>query len=217
MFFKGYDNLPTSIGVFPLDDVILMPHMHLTLNVFEPRYLNLVEDSFQNDRLIAIVQPRKEEQGNRHASPALFEVGGLGRIVAFQEEDARILISLEGITRLRLVEETQSDRGYRMFSTKYKEFINDQKTAPKDFLNRKIMMPLLDSYFEYLDVKLSSESLSHISDERLIYSVAMLGNFDRLEKQALLECPDIHKQTEMLKVLISMALQESDGDSHDII
>ncbi len=216
MFFKGYDNLPTSIGVFALDDVILLPHMHLTLNVFEPRYLNLIEDAFQNERMIAITQPKNEEPRN-DKKPNLFEVGSIGRIVAFQEEDMRLLISLEGMIRVRLGEESHSDRGYRVFATDYNQFECDKKQAPKDFLDRKNIMPLLESYFKHLDVDLSADKLSHISDERLIYSVAMLGNFDSLEKQALLECVDILKQTEMLQTLIRMALQQGSGNNHDIV
>lgn len=216
LFKKDYNELPTSIGVFPLDDVILLPQMHLTLNVFEPRYLNLLEYSFQNGRLLAITQPKQEVE-RQVSNPPLFEVGGLGRIVTFQEEEQRLLISLQGVTRVRLTEESYSDRGYRIFGTDYSEFADDIKERAVKVLRRDSIMPLLNRYFRHLNIKLSDETFKDIDDEKLIYSLAMLGNFSRLEKQALLECADIEGQAKILEILISMALQNTAGDSHDIV
>lgn len=225
MFFGiEYDKLPDSIGVFPLLDVILLPRMHLSLNVFEPRYLNLVEDALQNRGLLSLVQPVSHGSDDDSVDETdgrgeLHKVGSLCRLTAFQEDRNRILISLEGLCRVRFGEELSADRGYRVFTGDYRDAasdFNEESEESLTLLDRDKFIPLLSRYLKQLRIELSAEDLSHISDERLIFSVAMLSGFNSIEKQAVLECFDRQRQANMIGALMEMALTDMGSEKHGI-
>jgi hypothetical protein len=200
---------PGILPLFPLSGVILLPRGQLPLNVFEPRYLSLVDDALRGERVIGIVQPQGEP-GQSARSP-LFEIGGLGRITAFAEtDDRRYLITLTGLTRFRIVRELAVLTPYRQAEVSYERFADD-RAQPNEVpsLDRPALLAALKRYFAANRIETDWESVERAPTEGLVNSLSMIAPVAPAEKQALLEAKTAAERAAILVTLIELALASS--------
>lgn len=207
------EDLPATIPIFPLTGVLLLPRGPLPLNIFEPRYLAMVQDALAApQRLIGMVQPEAGASGNSSV-PGVYRIGCAGRISAFQEtEDGRYLITLSGVCRFRVVEELATTRGYRRIKADWAEFADDLEDSPPIEIDRERMLKPLQVYFRAQQIEANWDAIRETPDERLITSLAMICPFAPAEKQALLEAPDLATRAEVLTALLEMAALETGND-----
>ena len=199
--------LPDTIAVFPLPGALLLPRARLPLHIFEPRYLQMLEDALKTPtRLIGMIQPNEVpgRSGN-----GLHSIGCAGRITQFSEtEDGRYLITLGGICRFRVVQEVQGFTPYRRCDVKWDGF--DRDLGPEEKAScfaRNGFMELLGRYFDARDLSADWDTLKEADDELLINSLSMMLEFDPEDKQALLEAPSLSTRRETLVTLIEYQLR----------
>ena len=210
--FATIGDLPDVIPVFPLSGAILLPRAVLPLNIFEPRYLAMTRDAMAGDRVIGIVQPKGDE---RSGPPELFATGGLGRITRFSETgDGRFLIALTGLIRFRIESELQVATPYRQVRADYAPFVHDWDPAPP--LPAAARAGLEESLRAYLDTQNLTadwEAVRGADDEGLVSTLASVCPFEILERQALLEAPDLAARSDMLAALMRFAGSVGGGAS----
>lgn len=195
--------LPHVIPVFPLPRALLLPRGRLPLNIFEPRYLAMVDDALRHDRLIGMVQPTCD--GDRH--PTLYPVGCVGRLSSWSETgDNRFLITLTGVIRFRIENELETTTPYRQVKVDYSGFSCDLE-PPEDetCVDRDRLGTCLKSYFKQHNLPADWKSIERAPGETLINSLAMICPFEIAEKQALLEAPAFADRAQLLTALIEMA------------
>ena len=201
-------DLPAIIPVFPLDSVLLLPHGELRLNIFEPRYLNMVDDALAGERLIGMVQTRP---GQGAFGPNLARVGCLGRLTTFAETvDERYLITLTGLCRFTVAEEGAAKTPYRQVQAAYEAFAADLRPmSDDDGFDRLRFLAALKAYLDRLGLSMEDwEAPKSAAAESLVNGLAMALPFDPREKQALLEAPSLAERREAL-----IALMEIDAAS----
>jgi uncharacterized protein len=202
--YHSLDDLPDTLGVFPLTGILLLPRGQLPLNVFEPRYLALVDEALAGTRLIGMIQPTQHEE--KVLKPPLSAVGCAGRITAYREtEDGRYLITLTGICRFRAAEEIPSLAPYRQVRSEFKPFLGDLVSADEDAFPRERLLAALQDYLSRRDLKADWKSVMNAPPETLVNSLAMLCPFEPAEKQALLEAPGWLDRVDTLVALLEMA------------
>ena len=201
-------NLPEVLPLFPLTGVILLPGGQLPLNVFEPRYLALVDDALKSNRMIAIAQPQAEPA--QTSRPLLFEVGGVGRMTAFAEtDDGRYLITLTGLSRFRFVRELSVMTPYRQAQVAYDDFRDDLLPAREDpHLDRTVLLSALKRYFAANRIDSDWEQIEKAPSEALVSSLSMIAPVQPAEKQALLEAKTVADRASILVALIELALAQ---------
>lgn len=204
--YLDISELPRELPVFPLAGCLLLPRSELPLNIFEPRYLAMVDAALSGDRLIGMIQPRPEAVND--VKPALYGVGCVGRIVRFAEiGDGRYFISLEGVCRFHLDRERDSDTLFRVFDVGYTDFSHDLKeAADSGRADRTAVLGALRAYSERNAISVDWDSVSKASDEALINSLSMMSPFGIREKQALLEANDLRARGEVLVAVAEMEL-----------
>jgi Lon protease-like protein len=208
-FSPQFTDLPAAIPVFPLPEVLLLPGGMLPLNIFEPRYLAMMQAALQTDRMIGMVQPLSTE--GLAGNPALYDTGCAGRISRFEETaDGRFLISLKGVCRFDITEELVPRDGYRCVEADWSPYEADLGPETRNCLNRSRLFPALRDYFKLHGIEADWETLGEAPDERLVTCLSMICPFSASEKQALLEAPDTHGRAEILTTLIEM-----DTGTHD--
>jgi hypothetical protein len=198
--------LPETLAVFPLPGAILLPRARLPLHIFEPRYLAMVEDCLKSDRrMIGMIQPR----GGAEGAPGLASVGCAGRITSFSEtDDGRMLITLSGVSRFRVVEEIAGFVPYRRCKVDWTPFANDPSSADADEdFPREAFLDKLHRYLKARHLGVDWATLKEAEDELLINALAMLCPFAPEEKQALLEAPTLTARRQVLETLIAFAMQ----------
>lgn len=209
----GIPGLPDTVPVFPLSGVLLLPDAKLPLNVFEPRYLNMVEDALGQDRMIGILQPRDDGVESPAGEPPIYDVGCLGRIVSFSETgDGRFVITLLGMSRFRIAEELPLYRGYRRARLDYGGFEVDLDEDGGAVDDRPRLMEAVEAYFSQAGINADWSTIEDADDTALVTSLSMLCPFEAGEKQALLECPDTRARGAMLIDLMVLAMH-GDGAS----
>ena len=208
-FTQKFEDLPPAIPVFPLTGVLLLPGGNLPLNIFEPRYLEMVNDALSSDRLIGMIQPLDLENGRLQQKPDLQTVGCAGRITEFREtEDGRYEIALEGLCRFRVVEELPVTTAYRRIRADWSAYRLDYETDPcgcngmcKDKLKN-----LLKDYFQINGLSCEWARIDEAPKERLLTCLSMICPFGAREKQALLEAAGIKERAELLIKLLEFAV-----------
>ncbi|MBP5857983.1 LON peptidase substrate-binding domain-containing protein [Marivibrio halodurans] len=211
----AFEDLPASIPVFPLSGVLLLPRGMLPLNIFEPRYLNMIEDALKADRMIGMIQP-SATPARSDKEPPLYAMGCAGRIVAFEEtDDGRFLVSLKGVARFTVAEEMPTTRGYRRVRPDWTGFETDLEEASHGAVERKKLFKSLKSFFKAQEIEASWDALNETPDERLVNSLAMICPFEASEKQALLEAPSLKERAEVLTALVEMAVLDTGGGGGD--
>ena len=199
-------NLPTQIPIFPLPNALLLPSGQLPLNIFEPRYLAMVDDALGHpDRLIGMVQPMEEQN-------SLFGIGCAGRIGYFQEtDDGRYMIALNGVCRFRLGGHEQTEPGYRLADVSWDEFAADLQDPLEGIADRDRMFTIMRRYFAARGFDADWDQIERSEDEQILNTLAMVCPFEVAEKQALLEADGMARRADLLIAMMEMALHEDDG------
>jgi uncharacterized protein len=202
--YNALEDLPQTVDVFPLTGILLLPRGQLPLNVFEPRYLALVDSALASTRLIGMVQPTQHE--DKTLKPALSSIGCAGRLTSFREsEDGRYLITLTGICRFRVVEELAVTTPYRRVKADFGPFVGDLTEADETNFPRDRLLSALRDYLSRRDLKADWKSVLGAPPETLVNALAMLCPFEPAEKQALLEAPAWDERVDTLIALLEMA------------
>lgn len=215
--YENADELPNMLGVFPLRGAILLPRATLTLNVFEPRYLALVDHALANDRLLGIVQPADTgtAESPEGKDVPLRAVGCAGRITAFNEtEDGHLMISLAGIARFTVGREIASDIPFRVCEVDFSAYADDFVSGHgEDDVDRVRLLKMLRSYLEANSLSADWERINSATNERLVNTLAILSPYGPEEKQALLEAKGLQERAEALVALAEMELAARDDGS----
>lgn len=201
-------DLPAVIPVFPLAGALLLPRGRLPLNIFEPRYLAMVDDALRHGRVIGMVQPSNEQR-----CPTLYPVGCLGRLTSWSETgDGRLLITLTGFIRFRVESELQTTTPYRQVKADYADFAADlEDSCDESCIDRERLGACLRSYLRQRNLEADWSSIERAPGEVLVNSLAMICPFDTAEKQALLEAPALGERARLLTTLIEMAATPGAG------
>ena len=201
------NELPKIIPVFPLSNFIIFPNTTVPLNIFEPRYIEMVNASMKSNKFIGMIQPKSQNSGEK--SPNLHEVGCLGKIVSFREtEDGRYLIELKGISRFKTLREINSVNNYREFEVDFTNFGDDLKKINEElkFSDLELIFKDLKSLFERKGFVINWRELEKQSLNEIINALAMASPFSLEEKQILLEAKNLsirkNKIAEILKTYI---------------
>ena len=197
-------NLPSKLPVFPLSNFIIFPKTTVPLNIFEPRYIDMVNDSMKSNKLIGMIQPKKLI--NDKNNPELHEVGCVGKITSFREtEDGRFLIELKGITRFNKIKEAKTEKKYRILEVSYQNFSQDLIDNKEEikFSDLELIFKDLKSLFEKKGFIINWKALEKQSLDETINALAMASPFSLEEKQVLLEAESLdlrkNKIAEILK------------------
>ena len=214
------EDLPDAIPVFPLTGALLLPGGQLPLNIFEPRYLSMIDDALASHRLIGMVQPvfgEHRADDPTTGAPALCEVGCIGRITSFAETgDGRYIVSLTGVCRYRPLEELRGDRSYRTF--RIAPFIADLTGVDEDeSVDREALLAAFKAYLDANKLEADWESVERASNTTLVNSMAMMSPYGPAEKQALLEAADLKTRAEMLIAITEIVLARSYGDVDSVL
>jgi uncharacterized protein len=216
--YRSQSDLPKSLPVFPLRGAILLPRASLALNVFEPRYLALVDAALSGDRLIGIVQPSPEVGGTE--SPLgkdfpLRHIGCAGRLVSYAEsEDGRVAISLAGIARFMLGNDLDTEEPFRICAVDFAPYASDFMAGQgEDDVDRPRLIATLRSYLQANGLNADWERINSASTERLVNALAILSPYGPEEKQCLLEAKDLRARADALVALAEMELAARDDGS----
>jgi Lon protease-like protein len=202
--YHNVDNLPKTVPIFPLSGVLLLPRGQLPLNVFEPRYLTMVDDVLAGNRLIAMIQPTEHEE--KSLKPPLSAVGCAGRLSAYREtDDGRYLITLTGICRFRVAEELTVAMPYRQVLADFAPFAGDLAASAESEFPRERLFDALRTYLSRRDLKADWQSVMNAPAETLVNALSMLCPFEPVEKQALLEARGWEERVAILTALLEMA------------
>tara|TARA_B100000242_G_C42969432_1_gene449792 strand:- start:414 stop:1052 length:639 start_codon:yes stop_codon:yes gene_type:complete len=185
-------NFPNIIPVFPLSNFIIFPRTTVPLNIFEPRYIEMINDSMRLNKLIGMIQPIS--LNNQSKKPKLHQVGCLGKITSFTEtDDGRYLIELKGIIRFKVINEIQTEKKYRIVNVDYTKYMNDIDNENQDlkFSDLKLIFKDLKSLFEKKGYIINWKALEKQSLDETINALAMASPFSLEEKQVLLETKDL--------------------------
>ena len=214
--YRGPGDLPETIPVFPLPGALLLPRGQMPLNIFEPRYLEMVDDALRDGhRMIGIIQPDAAHSQNQE-HPKLFRVGCVGRITQFGETgDGRYILELTGVARFKIVEELTVLTPYRQCKVDFFPFIDDF-TARKgeDAVDRDAVLDTLTKFLKANSLKVDWDGIRAAPNEALVNALAMMSPYGPAEKQALLEAPDLKTRAEILIAVTQMDLakKQTSGD-----
>ena len=212
--YKGPDDLPGVIAIFPLPGALLLPRGQMPLNIFEPRYLAMIDDTMRSGiRLIGMIQPDPVHAGPDPNKPRLFKVGCVGRITQLAESgDGRYLIQLTGVSRFRVEEELAIGTPYRQCRVTYAPFVADF-TARKgeNEVDRKTLLRTLAEFLKVNNLKADWEGIENAPNEALVNALAMMSPYGSAEKQALLEAPDLKTRAEILVAVTEIELAKGEN------
>ena len=197
-------NLPSKLPIFPLSNFIIFPKTTVPLNIFEPRYIDMVDDSMKSDKLIGMIQPKNSNI--KYEVPKLYQVGCVGKITSFREtEDGRYLIELKGVARFKSIKELETLTKYRILQVNYDDYIEDLENKKEDlkFSDLELIFKDLKSLFERKGFIINWKALEKQSLDETINALAMASPFSLEEKQVLLEAQSLgirkNKIAEILK------------------
>jgi Lon protease-like protein len=215
--YRGPTDLPEIIPVFPLPGALLLPRGQMPLNIFEPRYLAMVDDALRDGhRMIGMIQPDVAHSRKDADKPALFHVGCVGRITQLAESgDGRYILELTGIARFKVIEELEVLTAYRQCKVDFFAFTDDF-TARKgeDAVNREALLVALAEFLKANNLKVDWEGVESAPNEALVNALAMMSPYGPAEKQAMLEAPDLKTRAEILIAVTEMDLakKRTSGD-----
>ena len=196
-------DLPLNIPVFPLSNFIIFPKTTVPLNIFEPRYLDMINDSMKSNKMIGIIQPKNSLNSNN--VPLLYKVGCLGTITSFREtDDGRYLIELKGLIRFREKEEIETEKKYRILKVDFEEFYNDLENEKESikFTDLELIFKDLKSLFEKKGFIINWKALEKQSLDETINALAMASPFSLEEKQVLLEAEDLNTRKKKIAEIL---------------
>jgi len=202
-------SFPNQIPIFPLSGVIYFPETNLPLNIFEKRYLDLVNDSIRKDKLMGMIQSKRKDKG-------LYKVGCLGKISDFQKsKDGRILINLTGITRFQVLEEVKNSKLYREFKVGYEKFSLDLEPVLEE-INTESLMKKAEIFFKKSGLLLNWKEFNKIKKVQKINTLAMIAPITNEEKQKLLESISLKEKVKTLEDIMNFYLHEVNSNNQTI-
>ena len=200
---------PNIIPVFPVSGVIYFPKTNLPLNIFEQRYLSLINDAYNKDKLMGMVQSRKENN-------SVYEIGCLGKISDYQKsKDGRILINLTGISRFKILKEIPNDKLYREFQVDYESFVADVENTHTE-VNTKELMEKAKTFFKRNGLLLNWREFEKLGHAQKINTLSMIAPITNEEKQKLLEAISLENKVKTLESIISFYLYETSESNQTI-
>ena len=214
--FKQNINLPNTIPIFPLQGVVMFPDTYLPLNIFEPRYLKMIDHAISNEhRLIGMIQPQNSNESDEKS--IFYRVGCAGKIIKFEEtDDNRYLITLKGLSRFNLVSEKTNNKNFREANINWENFKKDLNITDEtsDFTTLKLT---LKEYFKSKNIKANMDAIDTFNDYNFVDQITMICPFENNEKQLLLETASISKREKLLKTILDSYITEeniSDINKH---
>ena len=205
------DNLPKKLPVFPLSNFIIFPKTTVPLNIFETRYVEMINDSMKSNKLIGMIQPRVLNNQDDF-TPELYQVGCMGKITSFKEtEDGRYLIDLKGIIRFKILEEINSDKKYRECKIDFQNFYDDLENKKEElkFSDLELIFKDLKTLFERRGFIINWKGLEKQSLDETINALAMASPFTLEEKQVLLEAKDLKiRKTKIAEILTTYTFDQ---------
>ena len=199
------ENLPKKIAVFPLSNFIIFPKTSVPLNIFEPRYIDMINDSMKSDKLIGMIQPKNSKNENNHI-PELHEVGCVGKITSFKDtQDGRFLIELKGVIRFQILREIKSNKKYRECEINFENFYEDleEKGESIKFSDLELIFKDIKSLFEKRGFVINWKGLEKQSLDETINALAMASPFTLEEKQVLLEAKNINTRKNKISEILT--------------
>ena len=197
LFEVNPSELPKSIPLFPLDNVLLLPFGKLPLNIFEERYINMVLDSLKTNRMIGIIQPKNNNN-------ELFMMGCVGRITSYIETpDYRLVLNLEGVCRFVLNDRNLSPKGYYQGSVNCENYLDDLKDMEPN-LDRNSLIQKYSNFFRIKKLDIDREVLAETSNLQLLSTLAMLAPFNKIDKQAILESANVMERINTLNSILDL-------------
>jgi len=214
--YRGPIEMPGVIPVFPLPGALLLPRGQMPLNIFEPRYLAMVDDTLRDGhRLIGMIQPDVAHAGSTD-KPSLYKIGCVGRITQLAESgDGRYLIELTGVARFRIEEELKVATPYRQCRVTYAPFADDFiARRGENAVDRAALLAALTDFLKANDLKADWEGIERAPNEALVNALSMMSPYGTAEKQALLEAPDLKTRAEVLIAIteIELAKKNTEGE-----
>ena len=203
-----FEELPKTIPIFPLSNFIMFPGTTVPLNIFEPRYLQMVNDSMKENRIIGMIQPKKSGMLKK---PDLYEIGCIGKITSFNEtEDGRILIILNGVCRFKVSKEIQTNKLYRECNVQYNNYSNDisEKSNEVNFSDLNIIMENMKKFFKKQGYIVNLKDLEKKNLSQTLNDLSMASPFSLEEKQILLESLDINVRKEKMEQILNNYIQD---------
>ena len=199
------DDLPKKIAIFPLYNAVFFPKTILPLNIFEKRYIQLVNDCMKENRLFGMVQPKSKN----NSKPEVYKIGCLGKIISFNETNNNtFIISLSGIIRYKIEEELSTDKLYREFKVNYNDFVEDlnDKKANNEKYNQKYWLDRIKYFFKKKNYLIEFNELEKLNFDQLINTICMIAPFSAEEKQKLIETIKIEDKLNILDDIIKFNL-----------
>ena len=212
--YRGPVDLPEILPVFPLPGALLLPRGQMPLNIFEPRYLAMIDDALvDRHRLIGMIQPDPAHPG-REDRPNTYKTGCVGRITQLAESgDGRYLIELTGVSRFRIEEELTVLTPYRQCRVDYRPFADDfVPRKGEDAVDREALLKALSSFLKANELKADWDGIEKAPNEALVNALAMMSPYGAAEKQALLEAPDLKTRAEILVAVTEIELAKTNTD-----
>jgi Lon protease-like protein len=197
-------DLPKKIPIFPLSNFIIFPKTTVPLNIFEPRYIEMINESMKSNKLIGMIQPKNSI--NNQSQPNLYDIGCLGKITSFKEtEDGRYIIELKGLIRFEIIEEIKSDKKYREFEVNFQNFYQDLNVKKEElkFSDLELIFKDLKSLFERRGFVINWKELEKQSLDETINALAMASPFSLEEKQVLLEAKNLDIRKNKIAEILS--------------
>tara|TARA_B100001093_G_scaffold436346_1_gene434712 strand:- start:2027 stop:2674 length:648 start_codon:yes stop_codon:yes gene_type:complete len=205
------DNLPKKLAVFPLSNFIIFPRTTVPLNIFEPRYLDMINDSMKSNKLVGMIQPKNSKDDDNNL-PQLHEIGCMGKITSFKEtDDARYMIELKGIIRFKIKNEINSDKKYRECEVDFENYYDDLESKKEDitFSDLELIFKDLKSLFEKRGFIINWKALEKQSLDETINALAMASPFTIEEKQVLLEAKNLSmRKTKIAEILTTYSFDQ---------
>ena len=206
------NDLPKKIAVFPLSNFIIFPKTSVPLNIFEPRYVDMVNDSMKSNKLVGMIQPKKPNETTKDYAPQLHEVGCMGKITSFKEtDDFRFIIELKGIIRFKIVNEIKSNKKYRECEVDFRNYYEDLENKKEEikFSDLELIFKDLKSLFEKRGFIINWGALEKQSLDETINALAMASPFTIEEKQVLLEAKNLNsRKTKIAEILTTYSFDQ---------
>lgn len=207
-------DLPDTLPIFPLPGAVVFPFGNLPLNIFEPRYIAMIESVLSTHRFIGMIQPAVHKNKNEKK---LYPVGCAGKIISFTEtSDGRFLIELSGTLRFKIKKELTLLKGYRRIEPDWSPFLNDLKND-YHLLNLNTLLMELKKYFDKNSINVDLNEISKISNEQILASIPQICSFKVVEKQAILEATNLQDRVDVLTSLLRMYTLEGNENDNDTI
>ena len=209
------EKLPEIIPIFPLDKCVLLPKAILPLNIFEPKYLQMIEDAMKSDKYIGIIQPSISKEENNDTE----KVGCLGKISTYVEnDDGTLIVKLTGICRFNILEKLKSIKKYKQMKVSYQLFKGDlQMNDPIKSVDRDKLLNVISDYLNVNDLTTDWSIITDTDTEILINAIAMLSPFSSKEKQALLEATNIENRSEILIALSEISIASRNNKKNNFM